>query len=147
MSNRCPDCSKFVSLEVQEPEVEADIDGDTVTGTVRLVLACAECGTEMKEANLNFEIVTGHECNETPEASGVIKVAEEGQMFEVEDTQAEAMDRYQDTGRHGKPLKSFYQKHFYGADVTVTVKCEGCGETFTLTDTVEEQASGFDELN
>ena len=141
MSNRCPDCSKFVSLEAQEPEVDSsDVDGDTVTGTVRLILTCAECGTEMKEANLDFEIPIDHECEgETDETIA--------QVFEIEDTQADSTERYQDTDKKGKRIPSRYQKHFYGADITVTVKCEGCGDAFTLTDTVEEQASGFDELN
>lgn len=64
---RCPDCNKFVSLEMQDPEVEcldattdapADAQSErtfTITGSVRVVRCCAECGQEMKEANLDIE--------------------------------------------------------------------------------------------
>jgi hypothetical protein len=53
---RCPDCNKFVSLETQEPEVSdlqvehnppADKQSEhtfTITGSVRIVRVCGECG-------------------------------------------------------------------------------------------------------
>ena len=63
---RCPDCCKFVSLETQDPEVE-NIEV-TTTGEVqimvRLVRACSECGTELKETQLEATgtvDLTGHE--------------------------------------------------------------------------------------
>jgi hypothetical protein len=56
---RCPDCNKFVPFEDSDPEVELDVelDGDVarVTGTVRMVRCCAECGTELKEANFDVD--------------------------------------------------------------------------------------------
>lgn len=58
---RCPDCSKFVSMENSDPEVN-DIsvvyNGDhtfTVTAEVRLVRACADCGTELKDRTAYLE--------------------------------------------------------------------------------------------
>jgi len=60
MSNRCPDCEKFVSLTpVEDPEwnTEPEIDEDgCVTGELRVVLECAECGEEMKEAVIEVAI-------------------------------------------------------------------------------------------
>lgn len=62
---RCPDCNKFTSLELQDPEVEnLDVSVDNVedgtaqfciTGSVRLVRTCADCGMELKEATLDIE--------------------------------------------------------------------------------------------
>lgn len=64
---RCPNCNKFVPLELQEPEVDclevtyneaADAQSEptfTITGNVRIVRTCEECGQEMKEATLEIE--------------------------------------------------------------------------------------------
>jgi hypothetical protein len=60
MSNRCINCEKFVSLEPSEdPEWNSDpeIDEDgAVTGELRVVLNCAECGEEMKETTIELDI-------------------------------------------------------------------------------------------
>lgn len=65
---RCPDCNKFVRLEMSDPDVESlevthvgeaddPKDGEvfSVQASVRIVRCCAECGTEMKEATLDME--------------------------------------------------------------------------------------------
>jgi hypothetical protein len=47
---RCPDCNKFVSFD--EPEIEGDdpdIVGTAVSGNVRIVLKCADCGGELMD--------------------------------------------------------------------------------------------------
>ena len=55
---RCPDCCKFASLEFQEPSVDVEItsneDSITVTAEAYLERTCEDCGTTLKEANLNF---------------------------------------------------------------------------------------------
>jgi hypothetical protein len=139
---RCPDCNKFVSFDQQEPEIEAEIDDTQVTGSVRLVLACAECGGELKEANIDFQEDIDHECEAKPK--------EDEEQFTLENESGESSDRYQATmvNKKGKviPIKPRYQKHFYGADLSFEVKCNCCGKTITVTSSVEEQASGFDEL-
>jgi hypothetical protein len=68
---RCPDCNKFVSLELGEPEVTSDPEveeTDKGKGIVRLTISvpkvCAECGTEMqtKEIEIETEVdLTGFE--------------------------------------------------------------------------------------
>lgn len=53
---RCPDCNKFVSFEEVEPEVnslEVDSSG-YVTAEIRIVNECADCSTELREANLDL---------------------------------------------------------------------------------------------
>lgn len=58
---RCPDCSKFVSMDMSYPELESNLEFDTemqtVTGTVRIERNCAECGTPLKEGQLDAEHV------------------------------------------------------------------------------------------
>jgi len=55
---RCPDCNKFVSYDDgTEPEAEADVDETGhITGTVRIALTCAECGTELREASFDLDV-------------------------------------------------------------------------------------------
>ncbi len=64
--NRCPDCNKFVSLELEdEPEVEVVQCEDTGDGkailtlTVILNKVCAECGTALKigQTDVDVEII------------------------------------------------------------------------------------------
>ena len=67
---RCPDCQTFVSYDLDyDPEdegleVEVEVIEDsgeldvTVSGSVRRVLPCAECGTELKEASFDVQLET-----------------------------------------------------------------------------------------
>jgi hypothetical protein len=68
--------------------------------------------------------------------------------FEIEDDfDASSTDRFEDKDRHGKPIKSMrYQRHYYGAEITGSVKCSKCGEVIQIDTSVEEAASGFNEL-
>lgn len=53
---RCPDCNKFVPMDQGDPEVnDVNVDGNTVTVSVRLVNNCGECGTELTEASVDGE--------------------------------------------------------------------------------------------
>jgi hypothetical protein len=138
---RCPDCNKFVSYEQAEPELDLSVDleedengvpGDaTVSGSVRLVLNCGECGTEMAEANPDVEASVSLEHGEAAEHD-----------VDIEGESAEANDRYD--GKPGTPSR--YRRHFYGADITGTIKCS-CGAVAELECSVEEQAGGFESLN
>lgn len=135
---RCPECNKFTSYD--DPQVEVtDENFDPVTnvasGSVHVTLPCSECGTDLKEAELDWEIdFSGkHECKgkETEEAS-----------IEVE---AEGSYRVNYTGRKGKPCKA-PQNHYYGAEVTVVLTCGKCGDTVEEKYTAEDEASGFEDL-
>ncbi len=61
---RCPDCSKMVSYDEPQATVESEevSNEGLVNIEVRLVLPCAECGTELKETTFNFEIDLEHTC-------------------------------------------------------------------------------------
>lgn len=55
---RCPDCNKFVAYDEQDPEIDdesPDAGDGNLTVSVRIVNACADCGTELKEASFDPE--------------------------------------------------------------------------------------------
>ena len=137
---RCPDCNKFVSNEENEPEVESvEYNEGSVTASVRIVNACADCGTELTEATFEMEasVVV------PPEHTG------EGHEISAEETGCKRTSRsgYYDK-RKGVWVDKFgrYAKTLYGASVDVRLTCS-CGaweEDVTLSDEIE--ASGMDSL-
>ena len=56
-ANRCPDCNKFVSteIEIENAEAEADNEGG-ITLTLSLNKNCADCGALLKTATIETEI-------------------------------------------------------------------------------------------
>jgi hypothetical protein len=145
---RCPDCNKFVAMESADPEVSLEVeytpshDADNkpihefmVTGSVRIVRNCAECGNELKEAN--FDVEQAVEFGE--DVGAAVDVAdfkeEDLESADVEETSSEATE--EGGGR--------YAKSYYGAyiqfDVRVGGKVVASGE---WSDKVA--ASGMDEL-
>jgi ribosomal protein L44E len=137
---RCPDCEKFVPFEPGDPEISGEeVDNGTVTGQVRIVLTCGECGTELKEANLDFDMAFEHECEKVKE--------DEEPEFDEPVLEAENVDDYRPkVDEKGKPVPSRFQKHYYGAEITGTVKCKTCGEEIELDAvTVDEQSSAMDD--
>lgn len=107
---RCPDCSKFVSMDFSEPEVD-DIqvtEEGEVTASVILTRTCADCGGDLKTAQLEMTVDLGKECEE--------HVNKEGE--EVHDLEIEAGDVNQIEEGGGR-----YKKAFYGAEVCFTITC------------------------
>lgn len=151
---RCPSCNKFVSYD--EPEVQVEdvtVEGTTVTADVTVNLNCADCGENLKSANIQADGEIAHECKpekerlEEWEPDANYKKGEDDDQFEVEEQgDGEGTSRLETTDRHGKPIKSArYMKTFYGFTLESTIKCRACGETFPITLEGEEQASAFDE--
>ncbi len=183
---RCPDCNKFVAFDdgnVDEVEVELDEDTGTVGISGRVVLPCAECGTELKELGVDDSIEAGDDFEPSvpdavraavPESfratatdEWVEKNAKVRYEWEGGDADKEFSERQQSTYvvRKGKdkgktkPLKgpSRFRKTYKGVTVTGTVKRTitftvpgspgtEIDDTHDVEHTVEEQASGFDEL-
>jgi hypothetical protein len=57
---RCPDCGKFVPFSDDVSEVDVsidDVDGHLIIEG-RVVLACSECGMELKELNVDDTLST-----------------------------------------------------------------------------------------
>lgn len=146
MAYRCPDCAKFVSVELQVEvdncELEADDSGShTVRAQTRLVLTCADCGNEVAEANAEAEEEFEHNHEEDlQEAPGSCAEWDADEALELTDDcpEGEPEERWEGKGR--------YAKHFYGAAIPVEIKCKTCGAEFGGTIHVEEQASSFESL-
>lgn len=146
---RCGDCNKFVSFEEQDPEVEdVEYDSGEIRVTARIVNACADCGSELREASLDMSAEApegwdAHDPDELRKANPDMSEEEiEKHEIEVEEESSERTSR-QD-GKPGTPSR--YRRTYYGAKVTVAVSC-ACGwkpEAVELED--EVMASGMDEL-
>lgn len=141
---RCPDCNKFVSFDTDtEPEIEANVEQDGSVGVqARIVNTCAECSTELKEANFsNDDDSLVEEVAEHKKTCAAMKL-------DVKDAEASRTDRRQTHDRRGKPIRNpRYQKQYYGYEATVAVVCETCGHEFPDVKVEDESAaSGMDEL-
>jgi len=139
---RCNDCNKFVSYDTEtDPEIGLDVSSDGhVTGSVRIVNTCQECGSELKEANLDVDVDLSAEI----EKHRLLKGKHDD--LSVSDDGGSRTDRTQNKDRNGKLITNRrYMKQFYGAEMTITVECE-CGEKFEASWAEEVQASGMDEL-
>jgi hypothetical protein len=116
---RCTGCNKFASNDQQDPEVnnlEIDADGN-VSAEVRIVNACAECGTELTEYTFNTE------AEPLPDVARHIEVCHDDDNpaeLEVEEDSSERDERTEGRGRGTKT--------FYGYKLSYTVTCS-CGKT------------------
>lgn len=131
-------------MEPQDPEIsslEVDSDG-VVTADARLVLACADCGTEMKEYNFSLQGDVSDEMKERIDNS-------DGNECEVEEGSSEFTDEYKYKGK--KPIKEGtkvpfrFMTHMYGVTLNATVTCGDQEETIEISNSVA--ASSFDDLN
>lgn len=139
---RCDQCNKFVSFDTDvDPEPTLDVSPEgVVSGSVRIVNQCAECGQELKEATFDVDIDLSDEVEEHKKEHK----AKEHDLELAEDLSR--TDRRQTTDRKGKPIKNpRYQKQYYGAEGTVTVSCS-CGWSTTASWSDEVQGSGMEEL-
>ena len=138
---RCPDCNKFVSFDAEnEPEIndEAIDEEGNVTASVRIVNNCADCGTELKEANFDLEVDLTVACAEHVNAEG-----EDTHDLTVEIESNGRTER--SDGKPGTPAR--YRRTYYGAECSVKVSCT-CDPNFEAkADWSDEiQGSSMDEL-
>lgn len=127
---RCPDCNKFVSYDdSQEPEVSLDVQGESIVGDVRIVLPCADCGTDLKE--YTFDIDEGFEFPDS----------KDGQHDEHDVTiNANEATLEVRTEGAGRGLRTFY-----GFELSVSIECS-CGAKAEKTLKDDVQASSMDEV-
>lgn len=126
---RCPNCSKFVSLELQDPEVndlQLDDDG-TITASVRVVRNCQDCGTEMKEATFDVSL-------EVPEVTHTVGADRDKCQLSVEDN----LSQLEEGGGR-------YKKSYYGAEGTFNLTCT-CGAKAEVQWSDKIDASSMDEI-
>lgn len=148
---RCPDCNKFVSYDEQEPELSVDLQDGNITGSVRVVLPCAECGTELKEQEFDVDIDCKdfHDCAADEPEGGW---SEDEEQFSLQDEQADFLtdvrtEYWDKKAKKYRPIKnSRYMTTYYGASLAFTVKCNRCEEEFEVTEELKDSASSFSEL-
>ena len=144
---RCSSCNKFVSMEMSDPEVdlndiEIDYNDDgtgtgTISGTVRIVRACAECGDELRDATL--ELMHGFKL---PPKGEAIKV--DGKEFEA----GEAEHEFEVEEGDVNPIDGNGRRARFGAEVCFMVKCT-CGCEFEYEGSMQDEvaASEMNELS
>ena len=126
---RCPSCNKFPSFDIGDPEMddlEFEMSDGNVRGSVRLVLNTACCGDEAKETTFDIEIDLLEDIEDAFAAAGVTTDWDDivdSIKGEICDESVEGFDRYETQTPSGKPVPSRYQKHFYGIELTFSVKC------------------------
>ena len=133
MAYRCGLCNKFASIEMDEPDVNADVDDEgNVTVDTELTLTSTCCGDQVATASV--------------EGTGEVEIEHEKDcakhMLSVADTEVNLDDRYD--GDAKTPRR--YRRHFYQAHVSVTVICDTCEADDVVEITLEEQASGFGSM-
>ena len=139
---RCPSCHRFVSFDDStEPEANLELEGDIITGTIRIVLTCEECGNELKEYTFDVEVDVS-EFTAAHEMAG-----DHDPAFEFTSLMMETRRQDRDP-RTGKSIPTRYQKTFYGYTMEIEINCtcsDACYQTFTIEDIV--QASSMEELD
>lgn len=134
----CPSCMKMVSYG--EPEVEVEDEGveeEAVHVEVTVTIPC-ECGEPLRETSLEWEGEVEHDC---PNADK--EVEEEYELLSVDADGSERTEAVM--GKKGQPTKK--QNRFYGARLSIHVKCNRCGdEDIHLAGLVEQPAGSFDNL-
>lgn len=150
---RCPDCNKFVPYDTEaEPEANLELDDSgQLTGDVRRVLPCGECGTELKDTTFDIDVDLNEilQINDKPanltDCSG--GGDHEWDWESAEDPSVSADERMETKDKHGKPIKnSRYMTQYYGVLIEGTVKCKLCGLEASYEVKDEASASSFDEL-
>lgn len=138
--SRCTNCNRFVPNGEPRAELQwEEICEKTVAGEVYVAIPCEECGSDLKEAYLDFEFEIHHDCPKDIKPEFVHDI-------EIENIDVSPSDRYEDKDKKGKPIKNFrYMKHFYGADITINYRCKHCNQSNSQDEIVEEMASAFEE--
>jgi len=119
---RCPECNKFVPIEVENEDADVNINGASVTAEIRLVKKCQECDCELAETVFEFaeeaDHVMGDEC-ELEEVDNGIELTDSG--------------------------GARYKKRMLGYNISIQLLCS-CGWTGEVTGEESIAASYFDEL-
>lgn len=133
---RCNECNKFVSLntDIEPEEISSTLNFSDI-GTadydidIRIVNECEECGTELKDAELNVSGSFDIECSDyTDEELS-------GWVLEVEDLVR--------TERGGT---NRYDKKFYGFEGTAVLYDDDHKELERVSIAEDEQASAMNDL-
>ena len=167
-------CSlEMAEPEVQSEDWTANNFNDvTVSGDVHVGVNSGCCGDEVKYADMQFEIEVeidhakitppcaacdAKTCNDElcadkrdekatscPASLDRDETGWKEPAFSIE-VEAEEHERVETHDAKGKPIYWRKQKTFRGAVISVTVTCDHCGASAGGEETLEEQASSFEE--
>jgi len=135
---RCPDCNKFVSLELGDVEdIEVNLRDQRAGGGLasliveaRIVRTCQECGTELKEASFEMEA----------DATADLTAHEQNCMKREYESSADLSTSERSEGK-GRGMKSFY-----GVEGDAKIVC-ACGDEVGEYPVADEiQASAMEEM-
>lgn len=145
---RCNDCNKFVSYNTEmEPELEnEDVDGGThMTATVRRVLGCSECGSELKSFEFDVDVDFAEHLEEhqkkcvAKEDGEEVEYEDHSWSVEIELTPTEGIA--EETNAKGRKVK----KTAYGYEGQATLTCDQCECTVEFPVSGQESVSSFEE--
>jgi hypothetical protein len=117
---KCPQCPRFTSKDTStDPEIDIEIDADgRITGSVRIVNTCEECGEEMEQHTFDVEADVSDEFVEHKKGTPATTDHE----LEVEYTDESRLEN--GTGR----------KRTFGYTFLAKVTCACSGEEFATAD-------------
>lgn len=142
---RCPDCNKFVSFETEEEPEETEeptLDEGHFTAAYRRVLPCSECGTELKEAQIEFDVSL-----DEPNCLFLDPATEEIHEWDCSDVTATPSESRQTIDSKGRAITNpRYIRTLYGVELTGVIKCAKCDGSITLSLSQYVSASEMDEL-
>ena len=127
---RCPDCNKFVGLEMADPEVEGKLDGRSVSVSASISRTCAECSQELKTGSFDNEVDFDEEIGKHFDGS---KGCANKEDLEVEVEDVESVE--EGGGR--------YKKSYYGYSAVIVVKCNTCEEEIARKDVTDKMAASY----
>jgi predicted phage gp36 major capsid-like protein len=139
-----------------EPEVDVQVDDEGhVSGTVRIVNQCSDCGEELEETTFEIDIdltqdVTEHQ--ETAEHQAKLAEAKDRRADQGSvsvEAEFSRTDETQRKDRRGKPITSRrYMKRYYGIEGSVSITCDQCGVEIASQNTSDKcSASGMESLS
>lgn len=132
---RCNDCNKFVSEDDVDAEIDgADVSDNQLTFMVSRKRQCAECSTELKGTEFEFQVDLVVAPGSTDNPCEDDKHEWEG----ADDLSAENTERSEGSGRG--------RRQYYGVVVEGTMTCEKCKGTCEVSVQDEIQSSSMDEL-
>jgi hypothetical protein len=131
---RCPDCSKFVSMETEVEEPTVDLNGTSVSCEVHIARNCADCGTELKSADLSLECDLLEVCEDLKDCFNEDGTDKDGHDLTLKEDGMEPLE--EGGGR--------YAKSYFGATVSFTVTCS-CGKEQSADMTDKVAASEMEE--
>lgn len=149
---RCPDCSKFVAYDTEsEPEANLEVSSEgMLSGDVRRVLPCGECGTELKSTTFDLDkdlgdVLTIND-NDDDRKAFCPDGSEHSWAWSETEPSVSPTERLNDKDKNGKQIKQArFMTKYYGIEISGEVQCSKCGVKAAYSLEEEASAGSFDE--